>query len=136
MIRYVVLTGLLWMPLLALSQDSSVGDGEAASPIGYASVQEAYDALNEDAGASKSEHDGWTLFTQKIDGKYILWSFTPVDHPVHPSAVRREVVNRGGEVSITMAVLCYSNPFDCDQLVVQFKQINERITARLAADPG
>ena len=136
MIRCIVLLWLLMLPSLVPAQQDG-GDYESSpTAIGFASVQEAYDALNADADASKSEYEGWTLFTQKADGKYILWSFTPVDHPVHPSAVRRDVVKKDGEVFITMAVLCYASHFDCDQLIEQFQQINARIKQQLAADPG
>lgn len=135
MMRYAVLLGLM-LPLLAVAQEAGTDYELAPTPIGFSSVQEAYDSLSADSGARKSEYEGWTLFTQKAGGKYILWSFTPEDHPVHPSAVRREVVNQDGEVSISMDVLCYSSRFDCDQLVAQFQQINARIKDRLAADPG
>ena len=96
-------------------------------------MQDAFDALAADPSASRSEYEGWTLFRQKGDGKYILWSFTPDDHPVHPTAVRREVVKKDGEVFIAMSVLCHSSRFDCDQLIEQFQLINEGIRERLAA---
>jgi hypothetical protein len=129
-----VLMGLLLCPLLASAQELSK---QLDLPlIGYASVQDAYDSLSADENASKSEYEGWTLFTQKVDGKYILWSFTPENHPVHPSAVRRDVVNKNGEVSISMAVMCHASRFDCDQLSAQFEQINERLKQKFAGDPG
>ena len=136
MIRYFILLGLLMTPSLAPAQEAGKDYELSPTPIGFSSVQEAYDSLNADADAIKSEYEGWTLFTQKADGKYILWSFTPVDHPVHPSAVRRDVVKKDGEVFITMAVLCYASHFDCDQLIEQFQQINARFKQQLAADPG
>jgi DNA-binding IclR family transcriptional regulator len=50
--------------------------------------------------------------------------------------VRREVVNRDGEVFITMAVPCHSSRFDCDQLIEQFEQINQNLKRKLADDSG
>lgn len=97
------------------------------SPIGYATIEEAYNALKADPAVSMKEYEGWTIFNQKGDGKYILWSFTPDDHPVHPSAIRREVVKKEGEIFIKMDALCVSNQLDCDLLIDQFKKINERI---------
>jgi hypothetical protein len=60
--------------------------------------------------------------------KYILWSFTPDDHPAHPSAIRREIVKKGDQILIKMDALCNSNQLDCDLLIDQFKKINERIS--------
>jgi len=53
---------------------------------------------------------------------------------VHPTAVRREVVKKDGEVFITMAVLCHSSRFDCDQLIEQFQRINEGIRQRMSGE--
>jgi hypothetical protein len=134
--RYGLAFGILIYASLALAQDS-VGEYELSPPpIGYTSVQLAFEALSADPDASKSEYEGWTLFKQKADGMYILWSFTPPDHPVHPSAVRREIVKKDDEVFINMAVMCHSSRFDCDQLIEQFQQINARIKQKFAADPG
>ena len=89
-----------------------------------------------DPSAAQSEYEGWTSFNQKVDGKYIIWSFTSQGHPVHPTAVRREIINKDGEVSITMAVMCHSSRLDCDQLIEQFQQINENLQRKLAGDTG
>jgi len=50
--------------------------------------------------------------------------------------VRREIVNKDGEVLISMAVMCHSSRFDCDQLIEQFQQINESLKLKLAGDSG
>ena len=132
--RYGILLGLLMCPLWAFAQQPSAK--LELPPIGFDSVQDAYDSLSADENASKSEYEGWTLFTQKVDGKYILWSFTPENHPVHPSAVRRDIVNKDGEVFISMAVMCHSSRLDCDQLTAQFQQINERLRQKYGNDSG
>ena len=134
--RYGWLLILLIYQSPGFSQQAVTPQPGAESAIGFATVQDAYDALSADPTAKKSEFDGWTIFNQKIDGKYVIWSFTPVDHPVHPTAVRREVVKKDGEVYITMDALCYSSRLDCDQLIEQFKQINQNLQHRLASDPG
>ena len=97
------------------------------SPIGYDTVDEAFRALEADPTAGMKEYEGWVIFTQKDKGIYILWSFTPENHPAHPSAIRREVVKKGDEIFIKMDALCHSNKLDCDQLIKQFELINERI---------
>jgi hypothetical protein len=134
--RFGLALGVLIYTSLALAQEPAGEYDLSPTPIGYASVQLAFDALSADPDASKSEYEGWTLFKQKADGMYILWSFTPPDHPVHPSAVRREIVKKDDEVFINMAVMCHSSRFDCDQLIEQFQQINARIKQKYAADPG
>jgi hypothetical protein len=134
--RFGLVLGILIYASLALAQESAGEYELSPTPIGYASVQLAFDALSADPDASKSEYEGWTLFKQKADGMYILWSFTHPDHPVHPSAVRREIVKKDDEVFISMAVLCHSSRFDCDQLIEQFQQINARIKQKYAANPG
>lgn len=129
--RFAILLCLLFCQSMAIAQQTSDAAPELQSAIGYETVQDAFDALTADPAASRSEYEGWTIFRQKDDGKYILWSFTPEDHPVHPTAVRREVVKKEGEVFITMSVLCYSSRFDCDQLIEQFQRINEGIRKQL-----
>ena len=136
MTRLLCLAGLLLWQSLAQAQQGDASESGASRPsqdtgIGYASVQEAYDALSADDSALRSSYEGWTVFNQKLDGQYIIWTFTPEEHPVHPSVVRRAIVSRDGEVQIGMDVLCYANPLDCDELVVQFRQINENLKARL-----
>jgi hypothetical protein len=130
--RYTWLLGLLACQSLAFAQEATVP--LTASPIVYATVQEAYEALEADPSATQSEHEGWTSFNQTIDGSYIIWSFTAEDHPVHPTAVRREIVNKDGEVSISMGVLCHSSRFDCDQLIKQFQSINENLKRKLTGN--
>lgn len=95
--RYWWLVYALIFSPLALSQQVMAQQlmpplAQAESPIGYATVQEAFEALSADPDATQNEYDGWTIFQQKMDGKYVIWSFTPEDHPVHPSVVRREAV--------------------------------------------
>ncbi len=132
--RFGLLLCLLLFQSVTIAQQAPDAVPEAQSPIGYETVQDAFTALSADPAATKSEYEGWTLFRQKGDGKYILWSFTPDDHPVHPTAVRREVVKKDGEVFITISVLCHSSRFDCDQLIEQFQRINQGIRERLASE--
>jgi hypothetical protein len=50
--------------------------------------------------------------------------------------MRREIVKKDGEVLISMAVMCYSSRFDCDQLIEQFQHINENLRRKLEDDGG
>ena len=134
--KYGWISGLLLLQSLAFAQDTDSPQSIGESPIGYATVQEAFDALVADPSAAQSEYEGWTSFNQKVEAKYIIWSFTPEGHPVHPTAVRREIVKKDGAVLISMAVMCHSSRFDCDQLIEQFQHINENLRRKLADDGG
>jgi len=134
--RCICLLGLLVCQSLAFAQEATVPRPLNESPIGYATVQEAYEALAADPSATQSEHEGWTSFNEMIGGTYVIWSFIPEDHPVHPSAVRREIGKKDGEVFISMAVLCHSSRFDCDQLIEQFQLINQNLKRKLSGTAG
>jgi len=100
---------------------------EKESPIGYNSIDEAFTALQADPEAKTTDYEGWTIFTQKSDGRYILWSFTPETHASHPAVVRRIIVKKDEEMFIEMSALCHATKLECDKLIDDFKQINERI---------
>ena len=113
---------------LAVFKAGVAGDESA---IGYTNVQDAYDALDSNPSAKLTEYEGWSIFNIKQDDKYILWSFTPEDHSAHPTAIRREVVSKEGEVYISMSALCQADQWSCDQLIEEFKLINENIKERM-----
>ena len=117
----------LYIFLVVFTSPSIAQDINQPSPIGFASVEEAYLALESDPEAKVTEYEGWTIFNQKGEGSYILWSFTPNQHPAHPSAIRREIVKKGDQILINMNALCESGKFECDQLIDQFKFINKNI---------
>lgn len=98
--------------------------------IQYKTVEEALKALESDSGAELTEYEGWKIFKQKNDGRYVLWSFTPAEHPAHPTVVRRTIAKINGQLNIDMDALCYSTPIFCDSLMEDFKQINEAIKQR------
>ncbi len=97
------------------------------SLIGYKTVDAAYQALESDASAAVTHYEGWVIFNQKGDGQYVLWSFTPDEHPAHPAVIRRFIVKKDNELFIQMSALCEANKFDCDSLVEAFEKINETI---------
>jgi len=125
----------LFMSLIIVLAVFKVGlAGGEESAIGYANVHEAYEALDANPSAKLTEYEGWNIFNIKQDGKYILWSFTPENHSAHPSAIRREVVSKGGEVYISMSALCHADQWSCDQLIDEFKLINENIKKRMRGE--
>ncbi len=110
-------------PPIPESQDSS---------IGYPSVPEALAALRADKGISESERGGWLIFADKAHNT--IWSFTPTTHPAHPSAVRREAVEKDGSIYVQMSVLCQADKVACDQLVRDFQQLNEQMRQAIKSD--
>ena len=120
-IHKILLAIIFYLPI-ANAQDSS-----APSPIGYETVEQAFKALQADPTAGMQEYEGWTMFSQKANGVYILWSFTPEFHPANPSVVRRKIAKKNGQLNISMDARCHSEKEHCDQLIEQFKHINERI---------
>ena len=98
--------------------------------IHYKSVDEALTALESNPDATLTEYEGWKIFNLKEKGVYVLWSFTPVVHPAHPSAIKRSLFKKKGELFIDMDAICYSTQIFCDSLIEEFKQINENIIRR------
>lgn len=98
------------------------------STIGYPTVQAALDALKSKPGVTIGSHDGWTIISDKEPGTDpALWSFAPEGHPAYPSAVKRTVIERDGQVLIEMSVLCSASKAACDALVRDFQALNDSI---------
>ena len=57
----------IYLLLVAMCYMSVAGAQQAAesSPIGYASIDEAFTALQADPQAVMTEYEGWTVFNQK-----------------------------------------------------------------------
>ena len=122
---------ILYYALVALMFTSSVfAQAAEDDAIQYKTVEDALKALESDSGAELTEYEGWKIFKQKNDGRYVLWSFTPAEHPAHPTVVRRTIAKVNGQLNIDMDALCYSTQIFCDSLMEDFKQINENIKQR------
>ena len=97
----------------------------AVNSIGYESPQAALDALKATPGVEIRENQGWTIVNDQANRT--LWSFTPVGHPAHPSAVKRSVLFRDGAMYLDLNVLCLGTKDACDALVRDFQALNERV---------
>ena len=97
-----------------------------ANAIGYATVDDALRALRADRTISESEQNGWLVFQD--EAHKTIWSFPPKDHPAFPSAVKREFTKRDGAVYLQMHVLCGASKKACDQLVRDFKTLNQQMS--------
>jgi hypothetical protein len=122
--------GMMLAASPASAEDAAPLTEAERSTIGYDSVPEALAALKAKPGVEISDEDGWTIIADGL----ALWSFTPEAHPAHPSAVKREVVERDGKTVIEMAVLCQSAKAPCDQLVREFTELNENMRRQLTEE--
>jgi hypothetical protein len=95
---------------------------EQSGSIGYASVADALAALRAQPGVTFAAERGWTIATDRA--AQAIWSFAPADHAAYPSAVKRQVVDNGGKVSVEMKVLCQASKAACDDLVREFDALN------------
>lgn len=78
-----------------------VGDAAEAEKndsIGYSSVSEALQALQARPDAKISVHQGWTIVDVNNGKDMTLWSFAPEDHPAHPAAIKRDILEKDGSV--------------------------------------
>lgn len=102
--------------------------------VGYKTVDEALADLRVKPGVELSDRQGWTIATDR--GAQTIWSFTPKGHAAYPAVVKRTVTEHDGSVFIRMGVLCQSDKLACDQLVVEFNQMNERMRQSMAKKPN
>jgi|TARA_B110000116_G_scaffold71690_1_gene62147 hypothetical protein len=102
---------------------------ETSSGIGYISVSAAYEMLSTKEGVEGSNQKGWVIFKDSTDNS--LWSFTPLEHPAYPSAIKRTVVEENGEIVIEMRALCGAEKLACDELIRAFRKMNEKKKSEL-----
>ncbi|MTV38722.1 DUF4019 domain-containing protein [Duganella radicis] len=112
---------ILFLALMALPMAAHAEGGG----IGYPTVSAALEALKARSDVAISVQGGWTIVEDKA--AHAIWSFTPADHAAHPAAVRREMVEQGGGVSVQMTALCQASKQACDKLMEEFKVLNARM---------
>jgi hypothetical protein len=95
------------------------------SGIGYPSVAAALADLHSKPEVIFREEGGWIIAEDR--SHYTLWSFATEGDPAYPSAVKRTAVQEsGGNVTMSMNILCESKQDACDKLVANFNELNER----------
>ncbi|MEQ8357240.1 MAG: hypothetical protein RH942_17025 [Kiloniellaceae bacterium] len=108
---------------------------EAKSPIGYASVAEALEALRSDPTATESTQQGWILFVRAQGLEF--WSFTPESHPAHPSAAKRTAhKDLKGGWAVETRLLCQADKASCDALAEDYRQLDARMKANIRKRHG
>ena len=92
--------------VIASAQQSAAPGNPPMSSIGYPSVAAALDALKARKDVRISSQGGWTVIEDGSGGNATLWSFTPPNHPAHPAAVKRTLVQKDGAFFVEMDALC------------------------------
>jgi hypothetical protein len=115
------------MLLSASAAVAQTTNGDAReSAVGHASVAEAYDALRAKPGVTFSKNADWTVATD-TDGA--LWSFTPSNHPAHPSVGRRRLLRHSdGGWFVETGILCQAEKAACDKLYADYQLLDRRMT--------
>jgi hypothetical protein len=107
----------------------------ARSGIGYPSPGAAYRALRADPAIQFRNQDGWVIADDR--GHDAVWTFSPQGDPAFPAVVKRQVVERNGQLALDMSVLCGASKEVCDDFVRRFQRLDEamaRDIQRRAAD--
>lgn len=104
---------------------------DARTPESVAQIQSA---IMKNPAMKFSVQGGWTV--AKDSDALVLWAFTPVKHPAHPSAVKRRIINQGGNATIEMTVLCQADKTACSALVKEFEAKNNKIKRQIASRSG
>lgn len=100
--------------------------------ISYQSPRAAYLALSKDSSAKlKRNADGWEIVTVADGPNEGIWTFVPNSHPSFPSVVKRQIVERNGQLFVEMDVLCGGAKAACDEYVAEFVKINEQMAKDL-----
>lgn len=108
---------------------TSYAFAQANEGIGFATVKEALETLKTRNSVGASPQGGWTIFNDRAENT--IWSFTPSNHPAHPSVVKRTVVTKNNEVGVEMSALCEAQKAACDSLMAEFTQLNNQMATEV-----
>ena len=129
---------LLVVPLsvtCAVAKAQSAGGlPEQPNRIEYASPQAAMAALSTKPGVTMKVVNGWV--NAEDAANKVFWAFPPMSSPASPAVVKRVLYLDGNTVKVRMDVLCGGTKVACDQLVLEFGQLNAKLQERLSHMPG
>lgn len=122
-----ILVTLIAIGLLGCNANTPVKENlgyQGQNPEGE-SVEEVLLRLESDPNVDVRNERGWKVAA--IESGRILYSFTPENHPAHPSYVKREVVEKNGTIYIETNARCGAKKSICDQLVRDFIELNNKV---------
>lgn len=112
---------------------SPVGNAVTSAPIGYPSVQAAFNGLKRDSSADFHESQGWTTVRQKKNAT--TWIFVPPWHPAYPAAFKRTVAGKDGKLLIQSSSMCQGEKTVCDRLTNIYERETTQIRQRYDRQP-
>ena len=69
--------------------------------------------------------DGWTI--AEGGANQTLWSFAPEGNSAYPAAVKPQIKKTKDGIYIDMQIRCEATKEACDKLVIDFRNLNERM---------
>jgi hypothetical protein len=99
------------------------------STVGYPTVAAALAALRAKSSVVFTKVGGWTIADDET--AKTIWSFPPPGNAAYPAAVKRQIVEKSGALSLEMSVICGATKQACDDLVRSFRQLNAQMTASM-----
>ena len=93
--------------------------------IPYESPAAALSALRLRRDIVETENGEWWILNDSAENS--LWSITKPGHFAHPTAVLRRTFEHNGQVFIGMDVKCGSSKANCDRVVQQYIELNNKI---------
>jgi hypothetical protein len=101
-------------------------DSPQVARFGYRSPNAALEALRERPDVVISESDGWTIVHDKPNST--VWSFTRAGNSAHPAGIKRALAqSETGHVSVVMTAMCGARREECDKVIAEFRNRNERM---------
>ena len=97
--------------------------------IPYASTEAALEALRAKPGVTERSENDWFVVSDTAD--HVIWSITMPDNVMHPSIVRRALVEKDGAVHVEMSIKCGASKVACDELARTFQEINDGLRERM-----
>ena len=93
--------------------------------ISYPSPATALAAVRAKPNVTTEENEEWFILNDKAENS--LWSITKPSHFAHPTAVLRHTYEKDGRVFMGMDVKCGNSKGNCDRVVQQFIELNNKI---------
>ena len=108
---------------LILHSTNLLADNEDV--IDYSSVSETFEKLKKYPSSKISQQDGWSIVSLIEKGNHVFWFFAPKENAAHPAVVKKTITVKDGSSETVILTLCEAPKKKCDDLIKQFKNINE-----------
>ena len=129
--RWLLASGMLLVAVagpLGRLQQASASEEVCGEP--KAAPQALYERLARDTRLREMHRN--ELYVGLENGQDgTLWTFTLPNHPAHPAAVCRRVMEKRGVLDIPTAIVCEGAEGACARLKSDFEALNERIIKEL-----